>query len=322
MSLIDSKEIEILNRLSLGMFGFGAQGSAEALNLRRSGISLRLAVRSGGSSEARAKTAGFQTESFESLASEASYVLMNLADQAQGGVYEKYLKNRPQLKALIFPHGFASHFGMIPAKKNGPLHVLIAPKGAASGLQRLYGEEKALPAILAVKDENGDREPTPEEKEWIEALAKAMGCHPKKLVWARFQDEAVSDLFSEQVLLCGGVTELLRKTFECLVERGYSKDTAYFETLYELKLIVDLIWEEGIDGMRRRISPTARYGDITRGSRVIGDEVKNSMKKVLEEIESGKFAREFLEKESSDEYQKLWDEQAQHPIEESHRRLS
>jgi ketol-acid reductoisomerase len=322
MSVLRPNELNRLNSLSLGMFGFGAQGSAEATNLARSGVQFAVGVRHEGKSFEKVKAAQLKPMSFEEVADSCSHLLFNIADQAQGKLYAEVFKSRKKPKALIFPHGFASHFGLIPVEKDGPLHILIAPKGAASGLTRLYGTPQSLPAILAVKDHSGDRPPTEDEKIWIEALAKAMGCHPHRLIWARFQDETVCDLFSEQALLCGGVSELLRQSFEVLTEAGYQSDAAYYETLYELKLIVDLIWEEGIEGMRRRISPTARYGDITRGKRVIGGDVKERMKEVLSEIESGSFAREFLKEDGSVSFNSEWKKQASHPIEKIHKQLS
>ncbi|TVQ78492.1 MAG: ketol-acid reductoisomerase [Bradymonadales bacterium] len=319
--ILTKEEIELLNSLSLGMFGFGAQGQAEARNLHQSQVQVKIAVRPKGASADRAKAQGFELLSFKEMANSFSHILMNLPDQIQGSYFKEYLEGAPQLKALIFSHGFASHFDQIPCKDAGPIHVLVAPKGAASGLVKLYGQAQALPAILAVKDASGERPPTVTEKQWIEALAKAMGAHPRKLIWARFQDEAVSDLFSEQSLLCGGLAELIRSAYEVLIENGYQPEAAYYETLYELKLIVDLVWEFGIHGMIERISPTARYGAVTRGDRVLPAAVKERMKEVLSEIESGEFAREFLRDSDSPQFLKKLDASAKHPIEKLHQEI-
>jgi len=297
---------------SLGILGFGAQGAAEATNLRRSQIPFTLGLREGASKE-KAIQSGFAPVSPEECVQKSKVILFNLPDQSQAAAYEKLIRGS-NVEYLVFAHGFSTTFKKIPVEANGPHHVLIAPKGAASGLVRYYQEPQALPAILAWQSASQPQLPS-EDKKWIEELALAMGCNPRALVWANFKDEAVCDLFSEQALLCGGVSSLLRKSYEVLVEGGYDSTTAYFETLFELKLIVDLIWSEGISGMRSRISPTARYGDLTRGDRIIDESVKQRMKTVLQEIESGAFAREFLEKIDSPEFKKLLDAQAQHAIE-------
>lgn len=301
------------------MLGYGAQGRAEAENLRRSGVHFRIGLRESGPSARLAKQDGFEVSSIESTVNESEVLLMNLPDEAQASVYEKSIRNS-SVRYLIFAHGFNTHFQLIPSQEDGPIHVLIAPKGAASGLQQYYGKPEALPAILALQQ--GSRlSPTNEEKVWIEDLAQALGAHPQGLTWASFKDECVCDLFSEQVLLCGGVSQLLKTSYEVLVESGYNPETAYFETLYELKLIVDLIWKQGITGMRAKISPTARYGDITRGHRVIDEHVKTKMKEVLKEIESGEFAKEFLKQANSDRYLQEQSNQSQHPIEQIGRDL-
>jgi len=322
MTVITDQETHLLNSLSLGMFGFGAQGSAEYQNLQKSGVNCRLALRQAGKSAEKAKALGIQSENFETIASQTTHLFMNLPDHVQAKVYQEVLATQPNLRYLIFAHGFASHYELISCVDDGPIHVLIAPKGAASGLTQLYNTPKALPVILAVRDHNGDRPPTDEERTWIEALAKALGANPNRLIWARFKDETVCDLFAEQALLCGGVSSLLRKSFEVLTEAGYQADAAYYETLYELKLIVDLIWEHGISGMRDRISPTARYGDVTRGDLIINEETKSRMKEVLNQVESGEFAREFLAKNQSPDYLEKIQAQRDHPIEKTHRELT
>lgn len=301
----------LFSKLNLGMLGYGAQGRAEALNLRRSQVRFSLGLRSGPSFD-RAKSDGFSPISPESCVQQSDALLINLPDQIQGKIYEELIANS-QLQYLIFAHGFSTTFKKIPVSVAGPKHILIAPKGAAAGLIQYYGTTSALPAILAFQSAEGVA--TTEEKNGIEALALALGCHPQALIWARFQDEAVSDLFSEQALLCGGVSELVKNAYDVLVENGYHPEAAYFETLFELKLIVDMIWTSGIQGMRQRISPTARYGDITRGPRVIDSKVKEQMVHVLREIESGKFATEFLERIDSPEFKAQLQKQNSHPIE-------
>jgi len=304
--------------MKIGILGYGAQGSAEATNLRRSDIPFTIGLREGASKEKAIKD-GFAPVTPEECVLKSEVILFNLPDQSQAAAYEKLIRGS-KVKYLIFAHGFSTTFKKIPVEANGPHHVLIAPKGAASGLIRYYKEPQALPAILAWASVT-QSEILPADKKWIEDLALAMGCHPKALVWANFKDEAVCDLFSEQALLCGGVSSLLRNSYEVLVEAGYDPTTAYFETLFELKLIVDLIWTDGISGMRSRISPTARYGDVTRGDRIIDESTKEKMRVVLKEVESGLFANEFLEKVESQEYKNRLEAQAKHPIETGGRKI-
>lgn len=302
----------ILEKSKIGLLGFGAQGEAEAVNLRRSGVPFLLGIREAGKSAVKARDLGFEYGSIESVVRASDSLVINLSDQSQKEIYERTIIGQAHIKRLVFAHGFNTHFKRIPVTAEGPTHILIAPKGAASGLKEFYGTSSALPAILSVlpavrRDE---------EREWAEAFARAIGCHSKGLIWASFKDETECDLFSEQALLCGGVSSLLRMTYDVMVEEGYSPETAYFESLFELKLIVDLIWLEGITGMRSRISPTARYGDITRGDRIFDATVKEKMREVLKEIQSGTFAREFLERIDSNEFAALEVKQKNHRIEE------
>lgn len=305
--------------MKIGMLGFGAQGKAEATNLMRSKVPFCLGLRQDGKSWQKAKDLGFSPVTINEACEKSEILLINLSDESQQKVYEEII-SKTKVRYLIFAHGFSTSFKKIPVTKEGPRHVLIAPKGAASGLENLYGTPEALPAILAFESYQ-NKTPTAEEKEWIEELAISLGANKNFLIWAGFRDETVCDLFSEQALLCGGVSELLKTAYEVLTEAGYSEETAYFETLFELKLIVDLIWKEGISGMRSRISPTARYGDLTRGKRIIDASTKTKMKEVLSEIESGQFAKEFLENIHSKQFQKTIETEAQHPIEIIGKRL-
>ncbi len=301
-----------LDEHKIVLLGYGAQGRAEALNLRKSGVNFSLGLRQGPSQE-RAIQDGFTVESIPEALKEAHTVIMNLPDHLQSAVYQEFLASRPDpIKRLVFAHGFNTHFGYIPVQPTGPVHILVATKGAAHGLIDYYGTPQALPAILGIRPKNLA---TDEDLAWTEAYAKAIGANPKALIWSDFRDEAICDLFSEQALLCGGVSSLLRATFETMVSAGYDPQTAYFESLYELKLIVDLIWKYGITGMREKISPTARYGDITRGDRIIGEDVKSKMKTVLQEIEAGEFAREFLREFSEKNFKNLEEKQKNHPLE-------
>ncbi len=308
---LQQSDIDLLNTSEIGLLGFGAQGEAEAINLKRSKISFRLGIRMGGKSEDKAKKSGLDYSSISEVISRSQSLVINLSDQSQREIYETEIKGRKNIKRLIFAHGFNTHFGLIPIENDGPVHILVATKGAANGLKEFYQTPYALPAILAVRpyEKKNDEQP------FAEAFARAVGAHPQALTWADFKDETVCDLFSEQALLCGGVSSLLRTAYDVMVEAGYNSETAYFESLYELKLIVDLIWKNGITGMRNKISPTARYGDITRGDFVIDASVKNRMKEVLAQIENGNFAQEFLKKIDSPEFKKALEAQSRHPIE-------
>lgn len=310
---MDSGKAQILRDAQLGMIGFGAQGRAESENLRRSGIPFQLGLNQDSPSWKAAMEAGFEPKPIVDVVSSSLSIALNIPDQNQAGFYKDFiapLSRRPE--RLIFAHGFNTHFKLIPVTADGPSHLLVAPKGAAAGLYEFYGTASALPCILAIEGaKNLSR-----DREIAEAYAVAIGCNQKGFVWATFKDETECDLFSEQVLLCGGVSSLLRKTYEVLIEAGYNHETAYFETLFELKLIVDLLWRQGISGMRSKISPTARYGDITRGDRIIDESVKKRMKEVLSEIQSGDFAREFLEKNTSKTFLAAEKNQAAHSIEE------
>lgn len=303
---------EALESSKIGLLGYGAQGKAEAENLRRSGIDFKLGLRTDGSSAKAAREKGFSVTSIEEVIESSETLIMNLPDQIQADFYRKYIEPATHIQRLVFAHGFNTHFKLIPVKANGPAHILVAPKGAAGGLVEFYQTQNALAAILAIRSENSDQS---QNKLWAEAYALAIGCHPRALIWADFKDETECDLFSEQVLLCGGVSSLLRTSYEVLIENGYHPEAAYFETLYELKLIVDLIWKQGISGMRSKISPTARYGDITRGDRIIDSQVKEKMLEVLKEIQSGKFAKEFLSEINSKEFKQTEVIQSEHPIE-------
>lgn len=302
-----SAKADFLGTETLVLVGYGAQGRAEAQNLRRSGVPFQLSLRKDGPSWHRAKGEGFQPLEPHPRLFEGANVALNLPDQDHAAFGESYLQ---KARRILFAHGFSTHYRLLPQREGGARHLLIAPKGAASGLMEYYGSPQALPCIL------GSATPTSkEDREFAEAYALAIGCHPKGLIWASFKDETECDLFSEQALLCGGVSSLLRRTYEVMIEAGYHPETAYFESLFELKLIVDLIWKEGITGMRNRISPTARYGDITRGDRLIDESVKERMREILKEVQSGEFAKEFLSNISSQTFSKSQTDQANHPIE-------
>jgi ketol-acid reductoisomerase len=315
-SMLKTPFVETLRQFPLILVGFGAQGRAEAHNLKRSGASFKLALRPQSQSWAKAHEEGFDVVDLQSFSPAGACIALNVPDQAHQQVAGELLK-RGHPRAWVFAHGFSTHFKTLPMREGGPAHLLVAPKGAAHGLMEFYQTPQALPAILAL--ENSRDEST--LKAWAESYALGIGCHPQGLIWARFRDETECDLFSEQALLCGGVSALLKSSYEVMVEAGYHPEAAYFESLYELKLIVDLIWKDGITGMRNRISPTARYGDITRGPRVIDSSTKEKMKVILSEIQSGKFAEEFLKNIDSPSFKAQEELDAKHPLEEMGRKI-
>ncbi len=308
--------LETLRQFPLILVGFGAQGRAEALNLKRSEVPFKLALRPASPSWSKAQAEGFDVVDLNSFDPQGAFVVLNVPDQAHHQVASE-IRRRGTPSAWIFAHGFSTHFKTLAMEPGGPAHLLVAPKGAAHGLVEFYQTSQALPAILALENSRNDDA----LKSWAEAYALGIGCHPQGLIWARFRDETECDLFSEQALLCGGVSALLKTSYEVMVEAGYHPEAAYFESLYELKLIVDLIWKDGITGMRRRISPTARYGDVTRGPRVIDLSTKERMKEVLTEIQSGQFAQEFLTNIESSSFRAQEERDSKHPLEEMGRKI-
>jgi ketol-acid reductoisomerase len=273
----------------VAVIGYGSQGHAHALNLKESGIDVRVGLREGSSSVGKAEEAGLRVLSVADAAAEADLIMILLPDTEQKAVYEESIE--PHLSegdALFFAHGFNIRFGQIvpPA---GVDAAMVAPKGPGHLVRRTYTEGGGVPCLIAVaQDASGSAEGL------ALAYADAIGGTRAGVLRTTFEEETETDLFGEQVVLCGGVTALVQAGFETLVEAGYQPESAYFECLHELKLIVDLMYEQGIGGMRYSVSDTAEYGDLTRGPRVINDAVKAEMKVILDEIRSGKFAEEWI----------------------------
>jgi len=273
----------------VAILGYGSQGHAHAQNLRDSGVDVIVANRPGSANYAQAKADGFEPVSAREAAAAADVIVMLVPDQAQPYVYNNDIA--PELKegkALVFSHGFNIHFHQIvpPA---GIDVFMVAPKSPGHLVRRMYAEGRGVPGLIAVHQDATGR-----AKEWALAYAKGIGCTRAGVIETTFVEETETDLFGEQVVLCGGVSELIRAGFDTLVEAGYQPEAAYFECLHELKLIVDLIYEGGISYMRYSISDTAEYGDLTVGKRIINDEVRAEMKRVLKDIQSGKFAKEWI----------------------------
>ena len=281
-ALIDGRKVAVV--------GYGSQGHAHALNLHDSGVDVRVGLRPGSSSAAKAEAAGLRVLPVAEAAAEADLVMLLLPDTAQAAVYEKDIA--PHLAAgdaLFFAHGFNIRYGtIVPAP--GIDVAMVAPKGPGHLVRRTYTEGGGVPALIAVAaDESGGA------MALALSYADAIGATRAGVLETTFTEETETDLFGEQVVLCGGLTALVTAGFETLVDAGYQPESAYFECLHELKLIVDLMYEQGISGMRFSISSTAEYGDLTRGPRIVSEVVRAEMRKVLDEIQDGTFAREWIE---------------------------
>ena len=280
-SIIAGRKVAIL--------GYGSQGHAHALNLKESGVDVRVGLREGSSSRAKATEAGLRVVDVATAAAEADVIMMLLPDTDIGPVYDaEVAPNLNDGDALFFAHGFNVRFGYVKAPAGVDV-AMVAPKGPGHLVRRTYTEGGGVPALIAVA-----QDATGGAKALALSYADAIGGSRAGVLETTFEEETETDLFGEQVVLCGGLTALVQAGFETLVEAGYQPESAYFECLHELKLIVDLMYEQGIAGMRYSISTTAEYGDLTRGPRVINAAVKEEMRKILGEIQSGQFAEEFV----------------------------
>jgi ketol-acid reductoisomerase len=274
----------------VAVIGYGSQGHAHALNLHDSGVEVEVGLREGSDSWGAAEDAGLAVASVADAARGAQVISMLLPDQVQPEVYEQHVApNLAPGAALLFAHGFNVHYGRIEPPAGHDV-IMVAPKGPGHIVRRLYTEGYGTPALVAVaQDASGNA------FQLGLAYAAGIGATRAGVIETTFVEETESDLFGEQAVLCGGVTELIRLGFETLVEAGYQPEIAYYECLHELKLIVDLIYEGGLAGMRFSISDTAEYGDLTRGPQVIDDHVRENMRKLLSDIREGAFAHEWIE---------------------------
>ncbi len=275
---------------TIAIIGYGSQGHAHALNLRDSGLNVVVGLYPGSKSRQKAEAAGLEVLSVADAAKAADVVMILLPDHVQGEVYRKDIApHMSKGKTLMFAHGFNVHFGEIKPPAGVDVSM-IAPKAPGHRVRELFTEGVGVPALVAIaQDASGHA------LQNALAYAFALGCLKAGVIETTFKEETESDLFGEQAVLCGGVSELIRAGFETLIEGGYAPEIAYFECLHELKLIVDLIYEGGLGYMRYSVSDTAEYGDYTRGPRIINDETRAEMKKILREIQSGDFARTWLE---------------------------
>ena len=280
-SIIQGKKVAII--------GYGSQGHAHALNLMDSGCDVRVGLREGSSSADKAREAGLKVTDMATAAKEANVIMILTPDETQPTVYKEFVE--PNLEAgdtLCFAHGFNIHYGYIKAPEDVNV-IMIAPKGPGHIVRRLYTEGEGCPSLICVEQDY-----TGKAKDIALAYASGIGAGRAGILQTTFKEETETDLFGEQAVLCGGVSELIHAGFDTLVEAGYEPEMAYFETCHEMKLIVDLINEGGFSKMRYSISNTAEYGDYRTGKRLITAETRKEMKKVLTEIQDGTFASEFL----------------------------
>jgi len=282
-------DLAVLKDRTVAIVGFGSQGHAQAQNMRDSGVKVVVAELPGTSNYDMAKQAGFEPLSAASAAEKADIIQILVPDELQARVYKNEIERfLTKGKAMVFSHGFNIHFGQIVPRPDVDVYM-VAPKGPGRLVRRVFVEGGGVPALIAVYQDATDK-----AKQLALAHAKAIGATRAGVIETTFREETETDLFGEQCVLCGGVTELVIAGFETLVEAGYQPEIAYFECMHELKLIVDLMNERGMSGMREAISNTAEYGDLTRGPRLISDKVRAEMKCILEEIQTGRFAREWI----------------------------
>jgi ketol-acid reductoisomerase len=313
MRLYSQKNVDrkVLKGARIAILGYGSQGRAHALNLKDSGFDVVVGARKGGQSWKKARREGFAVAEMSDAAAGADLVAFLVPDLAQKKLYASVESDLEKGATLLFAHGFNIHFKQIRPRKDLDV-ILIAPKGPGDLVRRQYEQGRGVPCLIAVaQDATG--------KAHAKALAYAHGIGGTRggVLETTFAEETETDLFGEQVVLCGGATELVVKGFETLVEAGYQPEVAYYECLHELKLIVDLLHEGGLKKMHQFISDTAKYGDLTRGPRIVNDRTKKEMRKILAEVRSGKFARQWIAENETGgkEYQRLLEQDLEHPIE-------
>jgi ketol-acid reductoisomerase len=309
---------DLIKRRKVAVVGYGSQGHAHALNLKDSGVDVRVGLKAGSASRKKAEGAGLRVTSVAEAAREADLIMVLAPDQTQRAIYQQEIE--PALakgKALFFAHGFNIHFKQIVPPPDVDV-VLVAPKGPGHLVRRQFQDGRGIPCLIAV-----EQDATGQARQVGLAYARAIGGTRAGVLQTTFKEETETDLFGEQAVLCGGVTALMKAGWEVLTEAGYQPESAYFECLHEMKLIVDLIYEGGLAWMRHSISDTAEYGDYTRGPRVVNDQTKQEMKRILKEIQSGQFAKEFiLENQVGRPTLEMYrDHEKEHPIEQVGKRL-
>ncbi|MEZ5123451.1 MAG: ketol-acid reductoisomerase [Solirubrobacterales bacterium] len=308
----DDADLSLLDGKTVAIIGFGSQGHAHALNLKDSGVDVVVGLRSDSASVEQARDGGLEVLDVADAASRGDIVMMLVPDERHREIYEGEVRDGiAPGNALFFGHGFSVHYGEV-VPPPGVDVALVAPKGPGHLVRRQYLEGSGVPGLIAVA-----QDATGQAKQLALAYARGIGCTRGGVIETTFKDETETDLFGEQAVLCGGASELVQAGFETLVEAGYSPEMAYFECLHELKLIVDLMYEKGLQGMRYSISNTAEYGDYTRGKRVITDDTRANMRKILEEIQSGAFAREWIaeNRAGQENFKRMRDEQNRSQVE-------
>jgi ketol-acid reductoisomerase len=282
-------DLSIIQSARVAVIGYGSQGHAHANNLRDSGVEVVVGLRPGSSSESKAAKAGLSVAPVDGAVQDADVVMVLAPDEHQAALYRDSLEaNMKEGSTLAFAHGFNIHFGQIEPRSDLDV-VMIAPKGPGHLVRSTYTQGGGVPSLIAVY-----QDPSSRAKDTALSYASAIGAGRAGIIQTTFREETETDLFGEQVVLCGGLTALAQAGYETLVEAGYAPEMAYFECLHELKLIVDLMYEGGIANMRYSISNTAEYGDLTRGPRIINEDTRERMQTILREIQNGSFAREFI----------------------------
>jgi ketol-acid reductoisomerase len=314
----DDADLNLLEGKTVAILGYGSQGHAHSLNLKDSGVDVIVGLRPDSGSVEQARAKGLEVTDIGDAASRGDIVMILLPDERHGEVWREQIRDGiAPGNTLLFGHGFSIHYGEVepPPEVNV---ALIAPKGPGHLVRRQFLEGSGVPGLVAVH-----ADPSGGTLQLALAYAKGIGCTRGGVIETTFKDETETDLFGEQAVLCGGVSELVQAGYETLVDAGYDPKLAYFECLHELKLIVDLMYEKGITGMRFSVSNTAEYGDYTRGKRIISDATRQAMKDVLGEIQSGAFAREWIaeNRAGQENFKRMREEQAGHQIEREGKEL-
>ena len=314
----DDADLTLLDGKTVAIIGFGSQGHAHALNLKDSGVDVVVGLRPDSASVAQAKDGGLEVIDVAEASSRGDIVMMLVPDEKHREIYEGEVADGiAEGNMLLFGHGFSIHYDEV-APPAGVDVGLVAPKGPGHLVRRQFLEGSGVPRLIAI-----EQDATSNAKSLALAYAKGIGCTRGGVIETTFKDETETDLFGEQAVLCGGASALVQAGFETLVDAGYDPQMAYFECLHELKLIVDLMYEKGLAGMRYSISNTAEYGDYTRGTRVIDDHVRAEMKRILAEIQSGDFAREWIaeNRAGQENFQRMRSEQATTQVESTGKEL-
>src|SRR5438105_13441718 len=314
----DDADLHKLDGKTVAIIGYGSQGHAHALNLKDSGVEVVVGLRASSGSVAKAREHGLEVVEPADAASRGDLVMMLVPDELHRQVWESGVRDGVAAgNMLLFGHGFSIHYQEVEPPPDVDV-ALVAPKGPGHLVRRQFLEGSGVPGLVAVQ-----QDASADALGLALAYAKGIGCTRGGVIETSFKDETETDLFGEQAVLCGGVTELVRAGYETLVGAGYDPRLAYFECLHELKLIVDLIYEKGITGMRYSVSNTAEYGDLTRGKRIIGEPTREAMKEILDEIQSGEFAREWIaeNRAGQENFQRMREEQKGHQVEREGREL-